>query len=94
MKTHNLEESAAFLHVSPFSMLELFQSGEVAGAKIGKQWVTSDEALEQYVRDVIKRQTDERRGSPMKPRQFVTTEVSKSTRRPRRPRNTHPPALA
>lgn len=65
MKTFDLEEAAAFLRVSKDSMRDMADSGKVPAAKIGPtsgyRWVFIDEALEQYIRDEIARQTLERR---------------------------------
>ena len=63
MITHNIETAAAFLNVSADTMKDLAGSGVVPGAKIGKAWVFTDEALEEYLRSEIARQTAERRGS-------------------------------
>ena len=66
MKTFDLEGAAAFLHVSKDSMRDMADSGRVPGAKIGPgagyRWVFTEESLEEYLRDEIRRQTAERRG--------------------------------
>ena len=62
MKTLNLETAAEFLNISADTMRDLAADGTVPGAKIGKCWVFTDEDLETYVRDEVRRQTAERRG--------------------------------
>ncbi len=65
MKTFDLEEAAAFLHVSKDSMRDMADSGKVPAAKIGPtkgyRWVFTDEALEEYLREEVTRQTRDRR---------------------------------
>ena len=61
MKTLSLEGAAAHLNVSPDTMRDLAANGDVAGAKIGKAWVFTDEALEEYIREEIRQQTAGRR---------------------------------
>ena len=62
MKTFGIESAAEFLNVSPDTMKDLAQNGVVPGAKIGKCWVFSDESLESYLREEIRKQTADRRG--------------------------------
>ena len=65
MKTFDLEEAAAFLRVSKDSMRDMADSGKVPAAKIGPtagyRWVFTDEALEEYLREEVTRQTRDRR---------------------------------
>lgn len=87
MKTLNLTEAAAFLKVSDDTLKDLAQSGAVPGAKVGKCWLFVDEDLEQYVREVVRRQTAERRGVTVPQR--IATEATRIRRR----RNAEPPSL-
>lgn len=87
MKTYGLEEAAAFLNISPDTLKDFAGSGVVPGAKIGKCWVFSDESLEQYLRDEIVRQTNERRGiksaPPEEKKQPPMTAYARTVRRGR-----------
>lgn len=89
MKTFGLEEAAEFLRVSKDSMRDMADSGKVPAAKIGPnagyRWVFTEESLEEYLREEIRRQTADRRRSfaPMPPVAFV----------PRRRETRQPPAL-
>ena len=89
MKTHDIEGAAVFLNVSTDTMKDLAGKGVVPGAKIGKGWVFSDEALEDYLREEIRRQTAERRGMPAG-KLKVDTAYSRTVRR--KPRT--PPTLS
>lgn len=62
MKTLTISEAANFLHVSKYVMRELAAKGEVPGAKVGREWVFTDEGLETYLRELVSRQTAARRG--------------------------------
>ena len=64
MKTFSIEGAAAHLNVSPDTMRDLAANGDVAGAKIGKAWVFTDEDLDEYLRKEIKKQTAARRNEP------------------------------
>lgn len=79
MKTLKLEDAAAFLMISADTMKDLAADGSVPGAKIGKAWIFTDEDLEQYVRDAVRRQTAERRGTKVR----VATEATRLRRRGR-----------
>lgn len=87
MKTFGIESAAEFLNVSPDTMKDLAQNGVVPGAKIGKCWVFSDESLESYLREEIRKQTADRRGdSGTEPPAKVPTTYSRTVRRkPRTP---------
>lgn len=93
MKTYNLEAAATFLNVGTTTMIELAGLGIIPGAKIGKEWVFTDEGLESYLRDEITKQTAERRGGkPEKDLQKkrVPTALSRVSRR----RPAPPPSLS
>lgn len=90
MKTLNLETAASFLFVSEYTLQELAASGTVPGAKIGKCWVFTDEDLEAYVRDEVRRQTAERRGGKLSVPSPVLTPTA-FTRSVRRKTMTPPP---
>lgn len=56
MKTYNLEQAAAFLHMSAGALRERAKSGEIRAAKPGRRWVFLEQDLIDYVRsqsDVI-----------------------------------------
>lgn len=61
MKTFGLEEAAEFLRISKDSMRKMADSGKVPGAKVGPEsgrvWIFTDESLEDYLREEIRRQT-------------------------------------
>lgn len=65
MNTLDLQGAAAYLHVSKDSMRDMADSGKVPGAKVGptngRQWIFTEESLDDYLREEIKRQTAERR---------------------------------
>ena len=50
MKTLNLEEAAAFLHVHPITLQGKAKSGIVPGTKIGRRWVFIEVDLLQHIR--------------------------------------------
>lgn len=50
MKTLNLEEAAAFLHMHPYTVMQKVNAGEIPGAKPGKRWVFIEDDLLQYLR--------------------------------------------
>jgi len=86
MKTFGLEEAAQFLRVSKDSMRDMADSGKVPAAKIGPtagyRWVFTEESLEDYLREEIRRQTADRRRafSPTTPVAFV--QRRRETRQP------------
>ena len=86
MKTLNLQAAAEFLNISTDSLKDLAGGGVVPAAKIGKAWVFSDESLDDYLREEIRKQTAERRGQPSIK---VPTSYTRTVRR--QPRT--PPAL-
>ncbi|MER2540014.1 MAG: helix-turn-helix domain-containing protein [Azonexus sp.] len=79
MKTLNLETAADFLNISADTMRDLAADGTVPGAKIGKCWVFTDEDLDAYVRDEVRRQTAERRGGKLSAP--IPTAFTRSVRR-------------
>lgn len=87
MKTLGLDEAAEFLHVSAYSLRAMAEAGKVPGAKTGPKcyrWVFTDEALEEYLRGEIKKQTAARRGE---------IPAADSTRQPVRRRPVAPPPI-
>ena len=91
MKTFSIEGAAAHLNVSPDTIRDLAANGDVAGAKIGKAWVFTDEDLDEYLRKEIKKQTAARRNEPAdKP---ALADVPKSPRAAQRRQPARPPSL-
>ena len=56
MRTLELKEAAAFLHIHPVTLLRKAQAGEVPAAKPGKRWVFLDVDLTAYLRANYRRQ--------------------------------------
>jgi hypothetical protein len=56
MRTLELKEAAAFLHIHPVTLLKKAQAGEVPAAKPGKCWVFLDVDLAAYLRANYRRQ--------------------------------------
>ena len=52
MRTLNLKEAAAFLHVSPAALRQKACSGQIHGAKPGKRWVFLEEDLVAFLRSL------------------------------------------
>ena len=50
MKTLNLEQAAAFLHMHPYTLQQKIHAGEIPAAKPGKRWVLVDDDLVAYLR--------------------------------------------
>lgn len=91
MKTFGLEGAAEYLNVSPDTMRDLFASGEVDGAKIGKAWVSTEAHLDEFLLKEIKKQTAARRNEPAdKP---ALADVPKSPRAAQRRQPARPPSL-
>jgi excisionase family DNA binding protein len=61
MKTYDIIEAAEFLKVDRTTALELAGLGELPGAKIGRAWVFMESDLVDYLRDKVRRQTNQRR---------------------------------
>jgi hypothetical protein len=89
MKTYGLEAAADFLHIGKTTLLALAGKGIVPGAKIGREWVFSDEGLENYLRTETEKQTAKRSGSVEGMgegvRQHVPTAMTRVRRRPAPP---------
>jgi len=54
MRTLNLREAAAFLHVHPITLQNKAKAGIIPGTKIGKRWVFIDVDLLGYIRSQYK----------------------------------------
>lgn len=50
MKTLNLEQAAAFLHMHPYTVMQKVHAGEIPAAKPGKRWVFIEDDLADYLR--------------------------------------------
>ncbi len=61
MKTYDINEAAEFLKIDRSTALELVGAGDIPGAKIGRAWVFLEVDLVEYLRDKVRRQTDQRR---------------------------------
>ncbi len=61
MKTYDIHEAADFLKVDRTTALELAAGGTLPGAKVGRAWVFMEDELINYLRDVTRKQTQERR---------------------------------
>ena len=86
MKTFNTEGAAEFLNISEDKMRELAANGTVAGAKIGKGWVFTDEDLGEFIRGEIRKQTAALRGQKMEPvQQAAPSRHAPPSRRPSPP---------
>ena len=76
MKTYDIEECADFLHISRTHAINLAGSGQLPGAKIGREWVFLESDLVDYLRAEAKKQMMERRAKAS-----VETEISVSVAR-------------
>jgi len=58
MKTLNLREAAAFLHMHPEEVRTRAKRGLIPGAKVGRRWVFIENDLAEFVRSLypVKRQ--------------------------------------
>jgi excisionase family DNA binding protein len=54
----SLSEAAAIAKLHPDHLRKLAQRGLLRARKIGRNWVTSKEAVKEYVRDSAKRSRD------------------------------------
>jgi excisionase family DNA binding protein len=61
MKTYDIHEAADFLKVDRSTALDLANGGALPGAKVGRAWVFMEDELINYLRDVTRKQTQERR---------------------------------
>lgn len=50
MKTLNLEQAAAFLHMHPYTVMHKVHAGLIPAAKPGKRWVFVEADLVDYLR--------------------------------------------
>ena len=50
MKTLNLEQAAAFLHMHPYTLMQKVNAREIPAAKPGKRWVFIEDDLADYLR--------------------------------------------
>lgn len=103
MKTFGLEEAAEFLRISKDSMRKMAESGKVPGAKVGPEsghaWIFTDESLEDYLREEIRRQTAVKRGSVedgvrVGMQATFSTASSEQRRKPTRRQPRTPPVLS
>ena len=61
MKTYDVNEAADFLKIDRSTALDLANVGALPGAKVGRAWVFMEDELVNYLRDVTRKQTQERR---------------------------------
>ncbi|GAC1569100.1 MAG: hypothetical protein NVS3B3_23110 [Aquirhabdus sp.] len=61
MKTFGIDECAAFLNIARTHALTLAGTGELPGAKIGREWVFLESDLIDYLQVEVKKQVRERR---------------------------------
>ncbi|MDY7537520.1 helix-turn-helix domain-containing protein [Undibacterium sp. RTI2.1] len=61
MKTFEIDEAAAFLNIGRTHALTLAGSGELPGAKIGREWVFLENDLVEYLQAEVRKQVRERR---------------------------------
>lgn len=54
----SLSEAAAIAKLHPDHLRKLAQKGYLRARKIGRNWVTSKEAVAEYLRDSVKRSRD------------------------------------
>lgn len=85
IRTFDVTVAAAILHMSPYTLRQMADKGVIPAAKIGKRWLFTDEALAEYLRGEIKKQTAERRGEPEKTAPNPTLFFPSGRRRPRPP---------
>lgn len=81
MKTYDVNEAADFLKVDRSTAMNLAVDGTLPGAKVGRAWVFIEDELVNYLRDVTRKQTQERRAqaealktllsSAPEPRRFI-----------------------
>jgi excisionase family DNA binding protein len=50
MKTLNLEQAAALLHMHPYTVMQKVHAGKIPAAKPGKRWVFIEDDLTAYLR--------------------------------------------
>lgn len=54
----SLSDAAAIAKLHPDHLRKLAQKGYLRAKKIGRNWVTSEEAVAEYLRDSLKRSRD------------------------------------
>jgi hypothetical protein len=97
MKTLNLSEAAAFLHMHPEELRTRAKRGVIPGAKIGRRWVFIEDDLAEYIRSLypVKRQSLTIKHSAGRLRQDVATDrraASTEIREADRSRASGPPS--
>lgn len=60
-ETFGVEEAGAFLNACRNTILELAATGELPGAKIGREWVFLKSDVVEYLRKKIREQSSQRR---------------------------------
>ena len=83
MKTHDLKSAAEKLKMKPSTVRERAAAGDIPGAKFGRSWVFTDDDLDKYFLETIKKQTAARRGE-VKP-ELPIPAARASTKRRRSP---------
>ncbi|WP_374355018.1 helix-turn-helix domain-containing protein [Chitinimonas sp.] len=68
-QTMGIQDAASYLRIHANSVLKLAQTGELRGAKIGKEWVFLASDVERYLGAQVEKQTSDRRGATMPPPQ-------------------------
>jgi excisionase family DNA binding protein len=61
MKTYDIDETADFLKVDRETARDLATAGELPGAKVGRAWVFLETDLVEFLKDRVRRQTNQRR---------------------------------
>lgn len=61
IRTLTFDEAAKFLGVSATSLDDLVQTGEIPGAKISRGWIFREEDLDDYLKEQVRIQTQQRR---------------------------------
>lgn len=93
MNTLGVEECAALLRVDKSTILQLAQSGEIPGAKIGKAWVFIVEDVMNYLRMKVEQQVAERRAAAEDGTLYRVNSVLKEHKKRGRPRLFSPQML-
>lgn len=63
LKTYDINEAADFLKVDRSTALDLAGNGTLPGAKVGRAWVSMEDELIAYLRDVTRKQTQAHRAN-------------------------------
>lgn len=93
MKTYDINEAADFLKVDRTTALDLAGRGELPGAKVGRAWVFMEVDLVEYLRDMVRLQTNRRREQSIATQSDSPTTAA-STGVPRRGRRRPVPSLS